>query len=77
ETIRATVDGARSHTAEISGSTIAYPEQILPVKNIPILKLAQDDETLSVSELGHRIQEQLNWHRIEETPQIALAIRAM
>lgn len=77
ETIRATVVGAGSHTAEISGSTIAYREQILPVKNIPILKLAQEDETLTVTELGKRIQEKLNWHRIEETPQIALAIRGM
>ena len=77
ETIRATVVGAGSHTSEISGSTIAYREQILPVKNIPILKLAQEDETLTVTELGQRIQEKLNWHRIEETPQIALAIRGM
>ncbi len=77
ETIRATVVGAGSHTAEISGSTIAYREQILPVKNIPILKLAQEDENLTVTELGQRIQEKLNWHRIEETPQIALAIRGM
>ena len=77
ETIRATVVGAGSHTAEISGSTIAYREQILPVKNIPILKLAQEDEPLTVTELGQRIQEKLNWHRIEETPQIALAIRGM
>lgn len=77
ETIRATVVGAGSHTAEISGSTITYREQILPVKNIPILKLAQEDETLTVTELGQRIQEKLNWHRIEETPQIALAIRGM
>ncbi|MFG5682029.1 ethanolamine ammonia-lyase reactivating factor EutA [Enterococcus faecalis] len=77
ETIRATVVGAGSHTAEISGSTIAYREQILPVKNIPILKLAQEDETLTVTELGQRSQEKLNWHRIEETPQIALAIRGM
>ena len=77
ETIRATVVGAGSHTAEISGSTIAYREQILPVKNIPILKLAQEDKTLTVTELGQRIQEKLNWHRIEETPQIALAIRGM
>lgn len=77
ETIRATVVGAGSHTAEISGSTIAYREQILPIKNIPILKLAQEDENLTVTELGQRIQEKLNWHRIEETPQIALAIRGM
>ena len=30
-----------------------------------------------MTELGQRIQEKLNWHRIEETPQIALAIRGM
>ena len=77
ETILATFVGAGSHTAEFSGSTFGYREQILPVKNIPILKLAQEDETLTVTELGQRIQEKLNWHRIEETPQIALAIRGM
>ncbi len=75
ETIRATVVGAGSHTAEISGSTIAYREQILPVKNIPILKLAQEDEGLDASLLGKRIYEKLNWHRTEGTPQVALALR--
>lgn len=75
ETIRATVVGAGSHTAEISGSTIAYREQILPIKNIPILKLAKEDEELAVSELSERIREKLNWHTTEGTPQVALAIR--
>jgi ethanolamine utilization protein EutA len=77
ETIRATVVGAGSHTAEISGSTIAYREQILPVRNIPILKLAQEDEKLSTSELSSRIQEKLNWHTTEGTPQVALAIHGL
>ncbi|MBM6742136.1 ethanolamine ammonia-lyase reactivating factor EutA [Enterococcus gallinarum] len=75
ETIRATVVGAGSHTAEISGSTIAYREQILPIKNIPILKLAKEDEELAASELSERIREKLNWHTTEGTPQVALAIR--
>jgi ethanolamine utilization protein EutA len=77
ETIRATVVGAGSHTAEISGSTIAYSDQILPIKNIPILKLAQEDEQLTASELSERVQEKLNWHKTEGTPQVALAIRGI
>ena len=78
ETIRATVVGAGSHTAEISGSTIAYTEQVLPIKNLPILKLAQGDEVLPYGEMAQRIGEKLNWHRLEDdTPQIALAIKGL
>ncbi|MGM0125840.1 ethanolamine utilization protein EutA [Enterococcus sp. AZ194] len=77
ETIRATVVGAGSHTAEISGSTIAYREQILPVKNIPILKLTTDDENLSVDGMAQRIYEKLDWYRLEGTPQIALAVKGL
>ena len=44
ETIRATVVGAGSHTTEISGSTITYSKNILPIKNMPVLKLSADDE---------------------------------
>lgn len=78
ETIRATVVGAGSHTAEISGSTIAYTQQVLPIKNLPILKLSQDDENLPAEGIAERITEKLNWHRLEDdTPQIALAIKGM
>ncbi len=44
ETIRATVIGAGTHTMEISGSTIYYSKERLPVKNIPVLKLSKADE---------------------------------
>ncbi|MBO0461822.1 ethanolamine ammonia-lyase reactivating factor EutA [Enterococcus sp. DIV1298c] len=77
ETIRATVVGAGSHTADISGSTIAYHEQILPIKNIPILKVSQEDESLEAEKMGERIDEKLAWHRLEETPQIALAMKGI
>lgn len=77
ETIRATVVGAGSHTADISGSTIAYHEQILPIKNIPILKVSQEDESLPAEAMGERINEKLAWHRLEETPQIALAMKGL
>ncbi len=44
ETIRATVVGAGTHTTEISGSTIFYEKDKLPIKNIPVLKLSNADE---------------------------------
>lgn len=45
ETIRATVVGAGTHTTEVSGSTITYAKDILPLKNIPILKVSKEDES--------------------------------
>lgn len=45
ETIRATVVGAGTHTTEISGSTIVYDAALLPMKNIPIIKISPEDET--------------------------------
>lgn len=53
ETIRATVVGAGNHTTKISGSTIFYKKENLPIKNIPVLKLSKIDEenTESVTEI--------------------------
>ncbi|MDD4509202.1 MAG: ethanolamine ammonia-lyase reactivating factor EutA [Eubacteriaceae bacterium] len=44
ETIRATVVGAGSHSMNVSGSTIHYEENVLPVKNIPVLKIGEEEE---------------------------------
>ncbi len=44
ETIRATVVGAGSHTTEVSGSTISYASECLPLKNIPVLRIEPQDE---------------------------------
>lgn len=78
ETIRATVVGAGSHTAEVSGSTIAYTEQVLPIKNLPILKLSQEDEVLTSEKMAARIIDKLNWHSLEgDVPKIALAIKGI
>lgn len=75
ETIRATVVGAGSHTAEVSGSTISYTGEILPIKNLPILKISKADEQQESDEMALQITEKLNWHRLEEdTPQIVLAV---
>ncbi|PNE49305.1 ethanolamine ammonia-lyase reactivating factor EutA [Enterococcus avium] len=75
ETIRATVVGAGSHTAEVSGSTISYTEKLLPLKNLPILKLSKNDETQNTEQMALQIKEKLNWHRLEDDlSQIVLAI---
>lgn len=44
ETIRATVVGAGTHTTNVSGSTISYTPGELPIKNIPVLKLSEEEE---------------------------------
>ncbi|MEY8000576.1 ethanolamine ammonia-lyase reactivating factor EutA [Clostridium sp. Mt-5] len=50
EKIRATVIGAGSHSIKISGSTIMFEDDILPVKSIPIVKIpmGEDEETESI-----------------------------
>ncbi|MDD2955754.1 MAG: ethanolamine ammonia-lyase reactivating factor EutA [Oscillospiraceae bacterium] len=44
ETIRATVVGAGTYTTSISGSTIAYDPGLFPLKNLPVLKLSQEEQ---------------------------------
>ncbi|ABR46487.1 Ethanolamine utilisation EutA [Alkaliphilus metalliredigens QYMF] len=78
ETIGATVVGAGTHTTEISGSTITIEASILPMKNIPILRLNQEDEELVYDQLSHRIAEKLDWFRLENGQQlVALAMRGL
>lgn len=74
ETIRATVVGAGMHTTEISGSTILYDEEILPIKNMPVLKLTENDEKNMDSALGEKI----NWYKTEKTSENpAIAFRGV
>jgi len=67
ELIRATVVGAGSHTTEISGSTITYTDKNFPIKNIPVLKLNQEQiESAEPETLAEMIQERLQWFVDEE-----------
>ena len=76
ETIRATVVGAGSHTTDISGSTITVSEKVLPLKNIPILKLNELDEMLPLDELCTIIEKKLTWFNLEDADQlVALAFK--
>lgn len=58
ETIRATVVGAGTHTVDVSGSTVAYVKEQLPMKNIPVLKIPREEEQ-DLEELTRCIQNQM------------------
>jgi len=77
ETIRATVVGAGSHTANISGTTVTYDRRALPLKNIPIIRIPDaiaPDDPLFVEELGKRIE----WFELEgENQQLAIAFKGI
>lgn len=44
ETIRATVVGAGIHATNVSGSTIAYRKEKLPMKNLPVIRIVPEVE---------------------------------
>ena len=69
ETIRATVVGAGTHTTEVSGSTIAYAQDILPVKNIPILRVPEEDEA-ELDTLAQSIKEQIPYFVVGDKPEL-------
>lgn len=57
ETIRATVIGAGCHSAQLSGSTVFYQNIRFPLKNLPVVKLSEEIQSLPESELAQRIGE--------------------
>lgn len=61
ETIAATVVGAGVHTTEISGSTIEYAARLLPLQNVPILRIDEGDES-DPAELESAIIRQIDIH---------------
>ncbi len=74
ETIRATVVGAGTHATDVSGSTIRYERSLLPLKNVPILKVSEEEEA-SLETLKASIAYQLPLHMPEgKIEQIAIAL---
>ncbi|MDR0447589.1 MAG: ethanolamine ammonia-lyase reactivating factor EutA [Treponema sp.] len=66
ETIRATVIGAGSNAVDISGSTIAWNDKsILPLQNVPIVKMTSEDEENSYKLFASRLAEKLTWFKDE------------
>ncbi|SEA28717.1 Reactivating factor of Adenosylcobalamin-dependent ethanolamine ammonia lyase [Desulfuromusa kysingii] len=76
ETIRATVVGAGSHTTGISGSTISVSPGVLPMQNIPVLKLSPEDEALPLRLWGEAILRKVQWFNLQgEKQNLALAFK--
>jgi len=67
ETIRATVVGAGTHITKLSGSTIDYDASLLPIKNVPALKLTAQEEADPES-MGRAIRERLEWFFLQGEP---------
>ncbi|MDR1472806.1 MAG: ethanolamine ammonia-lyase reactivating factor EutA [Synergistaceae bacterium] len=61
ETIRATVVGAGSYTTTVSGSTISHGGGILPIKNIPALKLERAEQEICFGGCPEYLRERMEW----------------
>lgn len=73
ETIRATVVGAGTHTTEISGSTIYLDRRCLPLKNIPVLRIPEEDES-SPTAMAESIRSQIPLFSMDgKVEQVAIA----
>ncbi len=70
ETIRATVVGAGTHTTEISGSTIEFVEEILPLQNLPVVRLSQEEEDAPFTEWPGFIEKKLQWLNLDDGAQM-------
>lgn len=68
EKIRATVIGAGSYSMDISGSTVAFDNEILPIKNIPIIKLSEDGRGIINDNIVNKI-------KLYEDSNVALAFK--
>ena len=75
ETIRATVIGAGTQTMEISGSTIAFSDtNDFPMKTIPVIKPAEEEEALSPDEFAKRLAPMLDWYNDPDEGQELVAL---
>jgi ethanolamine utilization protein EutA len=54
EIIQATVVGAGIHTTELSGSTISYDPELLPIKNIPVIRIEDSLVYTGAVEKGYK-----------------------
>ncbi|MDR1916825.1 MAG: ethanolamine ammonia-lyase reactivating factor EutA [Synergistaceae bacterium] len=76
ETIRATVVGAGSYATTVSGSTISHHDDILPIKNLPALKLNQAEQERCYEGDSAYLAEKIRWFLGQnDTDRMILAIR--
>jgi ethanolamine utilization protein EutA len=78
ETIRATVVGAGSYSITVSGSTISYTKDVLPVRNVPIIKLTIEPMNGNALGLADQIKSCLEIFRTQGEPSnVALYITSL
>lgn len=61
ETIHATVLGAGSYTMHVSGSTVTYTDGLFPLRDLPVLRLSQDEEQELYDGLSSTLNQKINW----------------
>lgn len=61
ETIRATVVGAGSYSTTVSGSTISHHGSVLPLKNLPVLKLDHFEQERCYGGDSEYLEEKIKW----------------
>ncbi len=71
ETIRATVVGAGSYTTTLSGSTIDCDDRLLPLKNVPVLKLTAAAEDACFEGRPEPLAEALRHFRAQTASDLA------
>lgn len=70
ETIRATVVGAGTHTTEISGSTIHFAEEVLPLQNLPVVRVTKEEEQAPFHRWPACITQKMAWLMAEDGVQV-------
>ena len=67
ETIRATVIGAGCHSAQLSGSTVFYQNIGFPMKNLPVVRISEQEQTMQPEMLAKVIAQRLSG---QDTPAV-------
>lgn len=74
ETIGATVIGAGSQTVTISGSTINYSHEVLPLRNVPVIKLTHALSDSTTTELTSFINHKLALYQTTTLTSIGISL---
>ena len=78
ETIRATVVGAGTYTTSVSGSTVSISQQLLPIKNLPVLRLTSQEEQQCFDGESGALAQRLSWFQRQcGSEQLALAMTGL
>ena len=70
--IRATVIGAGNYSLALSGTTIAAPPELLPVKNVPVIEVPLQTAA-DIPAVGHRIAAGLRTFDLTDNQPVAVA----